>query len=450
MQAPTTFPLPQLRPDEILLFVGGAYARPWTWSPTYDTAAAQVDTVQARPIIASQWAALALPPLNRAGQQIVQAIARLESGYGSGWKPPMDSSRNWGAVQCRKTGSDCSTEYQGAECVLYSDTLDGTEATRYSQCFRVYPSHEEGCKDFLRELVIKRPAVLPTLNTGNALHVAETMRRNKYFGAPANTYAQAIVNNAREVARRLGEPLEVRHEDPAEQGPILGHLDRRDAALRLVSSFVPSDMGDPAFSEIARDYTEGKGTTCGFLPHWLWYRLGCRDRDLVNRSSAATFYDPGKNISKIAGSTLFEQFTGRAPRPGDVYRISNGDPDTEHVGVVLDVAGDLWICADAGQRNDSNRQAARVTQRRLTPDGLLERLDGASAPRRLQGWIDLDRVPLSSPANVAAPGAPPQLYTTLPPSAPTEPSADDAGDQGDGLPLLSLAGLAISFGRKLL
>jgi hypothetical protein len=52
------------------------------------------------------------------------------------------------------------------------------------------------------------------------------------------------------------------------------------------------------FDHIAKDYGQGSGTTCGFLPHWLLWRLGCNDPGLVNRSS------PGQGLRWRTGDNL--------------------------------------------------------------------------------------------------------------------------------------------------
>ncbi|WP_437679984.1 hypothetical protein [Sorangium sp. So ce131] len=182
-------------------------------------------------------------------------------------------------------------------------------------------------------------------------------------------------------------------------------LSLRQEAVSLVRRFVPSDTGDAAFEEIAKDYG-GKGTTCGYICHWLLWRIGCRDATVVNRNEPGDglTYRPARNISMLRWNTYFRVASRDArPEPGDIYLVSDGPPPTEHVGVVLDVAGDVWTTADAGQPNVRGEQCARLVKRRLRADGALERLDGASPPRRLQGWLDLERVPRSAPARLDGP-----------------------------------------------
>jgi len=121
----------------------------------------------------------------------------------------MEGSHNWGAIQCPNTGSDCSPEKQrGFSCALYSDTLDGTERTRYKQCFRVFESDLDGAGAVLKELY-KRRSVPPALRTGDCLLISKMMRDSNYYGklVPVRHYAYMIYSNAREAAARLREPL---------------------------------------------------------------------------------------------------------------------------------------------------------------------------------------------------------------------------------------------------
>lgn len=97
------------------------------------------------------------------------------------------------------------------------------------------------------------------------------------------------------------------------------------------------------FDSIAKDYGQGAGTTCGFLPHWLLWRFGCRDNTLVNRSSPpeGLSYLIGENLSIFMPNTAkklarrswvaldTEQKTrdaaaGKGPQQGDFVIIRGG------------------------------------------------------------------------------------------------------------------------------
>jgi hypothetical protein len=169
----------------------------------------------------------------------------------------------------------------------------------------------------------------------------------------------------------------------------------RADALALLSQFLPCEQGSPAFGEIAQDWTGG-GTTCGYLPSWLLWRLGCRE-GWVNRSEPAEGlrYRDGENISLLRWNPYFVPFqAGGLPTPGDIYFVSDGPPETEHVGVVVSAGPASWTTADAGQGTRTHQRAVFL-QRRLDGSRLV-RVDGLSA-RELQGWIPLDAVPFTAP-----------------------------------------------------
>lgn len=167
----------------------------------------------------------------------------------------------------------------------------------------------------------------------------------------------------------------------------------RRRALELVREVVPSDTGDGRFDVVVKDYG-GRGTTCGYLVHWLLWRLG--KRQAVNRGepAAGLRYVPGANISMVDQNPAFHRYhegSPERPKPGDIYFQSDGPPDTEHVGVVMAWPDDEHVLtADAGQRNAAGSQAARFVRRQFR-EGRLPRLDHIGEPRRLVGWIDIEK-----------------------------------------------------------
>jgi hypothetical protein len=97
----------------------------------------------------------------------VLAVARVESGYGSGWTSPphapdMVGSRNWGAIQCVEHGALFrllgTTDYERAKeamreysvpsavaghCAMTLDWLPGKGW--FAHPYRCYASHDEAC-----------------------------------------------------------------------------------------------------------------------------------------------------------------------------------------------------------------------------------------------------------------------------------------------------------------
>jgi hypothetical protein len=176
----------------------------------------------------------------------------------------------------------------------------------------------------------------------------------------------------------------------------------RQVAAVLLDKYVPSNWGDPAFQEIINGDYQGGGTTCGFLAHWLLWRIGCRTRTLVNRTDAESglSYVIGRNISRLRWNAFFKVYGGGLPGTGDIVFTSNGPPNTEHVFCFLRAEGDTWISADAGQTNPADgRQCARIRRRTFKNGSLTSEL----STRKIQGWLPLDRLILTAPATLCGP-----------------------------------------------
>lgn len=181
----------------------------------------------------------------------------------------------------------------------------------------------------------------------------------------------------------------------------------RSFAKELVLKYVPSTTGDPRFSEIAKDYG-GVGTTCGYLCHWLMWRLGVRDPKMVNRSEPedGLHYAVGMNISRIFNNPHFVRYEqGKSPGDGDIVFISNGPPATEHVlvSVGVDDSQDppIWSGANAGQRDPATGSQCSVLIDRTMSKGILL-YNGVG--KKVVGWIDISKLPFTAPANLDSPG----------------------------------------------
>lgn len=214
----------------------------------------------------------------------------------------------------------------------------------------------------------------------------------------------------------------------------------RDAIVALCKQFLPETKEldqyihwhEVGFDNIAKDYGQGMGTTCGFLPHWLLWRFGCRDNTLVNRSSPpeGLTYRVGWNISMFTPDgkrtppswmTMNEQRTRDAasgkggPNSGDFVVVRGGywlnpstgkhDLDSQHIFVLLDVVeangkAVSWRVAQAGASNNALQQAAHITTLtgKLSEDEALEGNMKVKGPnlvfgdRRVIGYCDIDKV----------------------------------------------------------
>jgi hypothetical protein len=180
----------------------------------------------------------------------------------------------------------------------------------------------------------------------------------------------------------------------------------REHAALLIDAYVPSDTGDARFDHIAKDYG-GLGTTCGYLCHWLMWRLGSDSTDIINRGEPGFTYVPGANISRIwnlgqppfisvFGTDLLQQ--GLQPQYGDIVFIKqglDGPQVTEHVFVFLDLVETfdgtlMWRTAEAGQPNEYNQECARIKWRELRLGAEVgAQLGGGNPARDIIGWISL-------------------------------------------------------------
>lgn len=189
-----------------------------------------------------------------------------------------------------------------------------------------------------------------------------------------------------------------------EDGFISGQSELiHEVAATLLSKYVPSDWDDSTFQEIINGDYGGIGTTCGYLPHWLIWRLGCRTKSLVNRTDAdnGLTYVIGKNIARLRWNPLFKVYNGSTPLPGDIVYISAGTPNSEHVFCFLSEDNGTWTSADAGQRNPvTGKQCAIIRQRTLSKGCLIDSYE----TRRIQGWLPLDSLDLTAPVTLASPG----------------------------------------------
>lgn len=236
--------------------------------------------------------------------------------------------------------------------------------------------------------------------------------------------------------------------------------DRREAALALLANYLPSVTGDARFKEIAKDYG-GMGTTCGYLPIWMWWRLGCIDARLINREQPelGLHYKVAQNIAaivrggKAAGAWRTLKEHGR-PKPGDTVYYAKDPPELtpnpdggepiknfrEHVNVAVDCSGSTWRTGDAGRTSGAGTQMAEFVSRAFhESSGTVDYFGG---PRRVVGWVDLDAVALGPPPyDVSIGGLPPPPGTTPPPST-GEPSPPSSGRRSSGaLCLLALLAL---------
>lgn len=235
----------------------------------------------------------------------------------------------------------------------------------------------------------------------------------------------------------------------------------RDNAVQLIESFVPSgarfglsDPGQVKFRDITqlseRELAQDEIliSTCGFLPNFMLYRLGVRDADMINREvpSEGLSFVEGANLSKLEQGARrlgawvpFQSWTRDKVRPkrGDILFIASvtngggaGDAviggetanidqvnTRQHVFVFLDERTEringsnvlVWRSADAGLGGIGAQSANfrnRAIQEGRSEMRVIDQGPGGGDVRKLQGWIDIARLPYTAAPNLGGPETP--------------------------------------------
>jgi len=135
--------------------------------------------------------------------QFVQAVAFIESGYGSGWKGEGVGSWNMGAVQTRETDP--------AKSFLYTDTHpqpDGTSKS-YSVRFRKYPGPVEGMAD-VAKILYRQMKIEPT-SIGAVSRQMYDRHYYEGFGptkeARIGNHVKALTSALSKITAALGESM---------------------------------------------------------------------------------------------------------------------------------------------------------------------------------------------------------------------------------------------------
>ena len=186
----------------------------------------------------------------------------------------------------------------------------------------------------------------------------------------------------------------------------------RDAALALLDAYTPAAQmplsTDPPlarahFNEIAGDFFKAEhllhGTTCGYVPPWLLWRLGITDASIIDRTSIedGLVYTPGAQIARlISGAKKFGAWHAfkpgvSEPEPGDpVYFFREGPSGSfqggEHVAIFRGTDGASWTTTDGGRGAVTAQRIERV-KRPLVGNG--EELQFSGGPRAIIGFVSL-------------------------------------------------------------
>jgi hypothetical protein len=210
----------------------------------------------------------------------------------------------------------------------------------------------------------------------------------------------------------------------------------RKLVVPLIEKYFPKDgtlvePGKIGIDHICKDFIGG--TTCGFLPHWLLWRLGCKDTKLINRyepDTAFTYKDGADNFTRFSGHSLFtkvafpdtgwgarlkgandEMFLNQTayPKAGDAVIIqgnkkANGD-ETSHIFVILEepiwdanVKGKgTWRIAETGQ-GDVGKSGHITTRGFEFKNGRWwVNAKGKAADKWMIGWMNISKLEFGPP-----------------------------------------------------
>lgn len=149
----------------------------------------------------------ALEVIDRAWQQVhgraptaperlfAAAMARGESHYGKGY----GAAKNWGSIHA-KGAPPC-----GPGSIPWTDT--NAKGEPYPVCMRSYATDEDGAADLIRQITTRRPATWTKIQQARPLpEIAEVLRAERYYEAPAATYAKMLRNNLNAILKSADLP----------------------------------------------------------------------------------------------------------------------------------------------------------------------------------------------------------------------------------------------------
>lgn len=190
----------------------------------------------------------------------------------------------------------------------------------------------------------------------------------------------------------------------------------RTAARRLIEYAVNGTTGrgeqDPVYQRVCEGKDPGAGhagniSSCGFLPSWLWFRLGVRTSWLNRDENARYGYRNSLNISLLCDEMVAKKAQGapnaarQTPSPesrfsvGDVLVIWNSPVWTPtdagpHTFVVLEHMDHVLLSGDYGQPG-GKLVTRQITQRKVTELGVTRQALFAGS-KQIRRWLPLDLV----------------------------------------------------------
>jgi len=142
--------------------------------------------------------------------QCLQAVAWLETSYGSGWRPPGADSKNLGACQA-------GASWRG-QTFTYIDTHPTSTGASvpYSVAFRFYDSWEQAADDLVKIVYVNagRSAALAAASVEDTAGFSKTLHDTGYYegfgatvGERISHHHDAVMKAIRRQAKALSEAL---------------------------------------------------------------------------------------------------------------------------------------------------------------------------------------------------------------------------------------------------
>ncbi len=162
--------------------------------------------------------------------QAIQAVSRLESGYGSWGNHPKCGnngvgSNNWGSVQAcvpclegEKKNACCKVrDGQCPDGTFLCGDYDAAHNYNYAVCFYKYATPADGAASVVKHMTTHRKLTWAALKTGDAEKISAAMYDEHYYGGFGKTreeriegHVKALTGAAEKIATALGEPLVIK------------------------------------------------------------------------------------------------------------------------------------------------------------------------------------------------------------------------------------------------
>jgi peptidoglycan hydrolase-like protein with peptidoglycan-binding domain len=149
-------------------------------------------------------------------RQCLQAIGRLETSYGYGWKGAGKGSNNMGAITAGYLWNGDTFEHRDSRPATPNDPLEKVKDGQiwYTTKFRAYPTAAAGWEDLARLVYEKRPAALESASAGDSYAFSAALYATRYYlgrhqAAAENIAAhhKAVLAAIRAMSAALGEVM---------------------------------------------------------------------------------------------------------------------------------------------------------------------------------------------------------------------------------------------------